>query len=106
MQSATSSTLSHKKKPLCHPRFGLIILNLIFTHRMLGYQVTDSKVELQDNFLKRMSGMIRLYAAIIQLQWPYGNWQEVGKQPGIDRSGSPAPTATAAFVLVSSLLLR
>jgi hypothetical protein len=58
------------------------ILNLIFTHRMLGYQVTDSKVEQQDNFLKRMSGMIRLYAAIIQLQWPYGNRQEVGR-PGL-----------------------
>ncbi|XP_025060780.1 spectrin alpha chain, non-erythrocytic 1 isoform X6 [Alligator sinensis] len=43
--------------------------------RTLGYQVTDSKVEQQDNFLKRMSGMIRLYAAIIQLRWPYGNKQ-------------------------------
>uniref|UniRef100_A0A8C8RUS4 mRNA export factor GLE1 n=1 Tax=Pelusios castaneus TaxID=367368 RepID=A0A8C8RUS4_9SAUR len=43
--------------------------------RMLGYQVKDSKVEQQDNFLKRMSGMIRLYAAIIQLRWPYGNKQ-------------------------------
>ncbi|XP_036116935.1 nucleoporin GLE1 isoform X2 [Molossus molossus] len=45
--------------------------------RMLGYQVKDSKVEQQDNFLKRMSGMIRLYAAIIQLRWPYGTRQEV-----------------------------
>lgn len=44
---------------------------------MLGYQVKDSQVEQQDNFLKRMSGMIRLYAAIIQLRWPYGNRQEV-----------------------------
>ncbi|KAM6169428.1 mRNA export factor GLE1 isoform 2-T2 [Rhynchocyon petersi] len=44
--------------------------------RMLGYQVKDSKVEQQDNFLKRMSGMIRLYAAIIQLRWPYGNRQD------------------------------
>lgn len=43
--------------------------------RILGYQVKDSKVEQQDNFLKRMSGMIRLYAAIIQLRWPYGNKQ-------------------------------
>uniref|UniRef100_A0A8D0HCA2 mRNA export factor GLE1 n=1 Tax=Sphenodon punctatus TaxID=8508 RepID=A0A8D0HCA2_SPHPU len=43
--------------------------------RMLGYQVKDSKVEPQDNFLKRMSGMIRLYAAVIQLQWPSGNKQ-------------------------------
>ncbi|XP_075416805.1 mRNA export factor GLE1 isoform X1 [Tenrec ecaudatus] len=45
--------------------------------RMLGYQVKDSKVEQQDNFLKRMSGMIRLYAAIIQLRWPYGHQQEI-----------------------------
>ncbi|XP_054440261.1 mRNA export factor GLE1 isoform X2 [Pteronotus mesoamericanus] len=45
--------------------------------RMLGYQVKDSKVEQQDNFLKRMSGMIRLYAAIIQLRWPYGPRQQV-----------------------------
>ncbi|XP_075434709.1 mRNA export factor GLE1 [Ascaphus truei] len=43
--------------------------------RLLGYLVQDSKVEQQDNFLKRMSGMIRLYAAIIQLRWPYGTKQ-------------------------------
>ncbi|TRZ13404.1 hypothetical protein HGM15179_013707 [Zosterops borbonicus] len=43
--------------------------------RMLGYEVHDSTVEEQDHFLKRMSGMIRLYAAIIQLWWPYGNKQ-------------------------------
>ncbi|XP_059714112.1 mRNA export factor GLE1-like [Haemorhous mexicanus] len=41
--------------------------------RMLGYEVHDSKVEEPDHFLKRMSGMIRLYAAIIQLRWPHGN---------------------------------
>ncbi|MBN3304568.1 GLE1 protein, partial [Amia calva] len=41
--------------------------------RILGYRVGDSGVEAQDSFLKRMSGMIRLYAAIIQLRWPYGN---------------------------------
>ena len=44
---------------------------------MLGYQVKGSKVEQQDNFLKRMSGMIRFYAAVIQLQWPYGPRQQV-----------------------------
>ncbi|XP_045702304.1 mRNA export factor GLE1 [Phyllostomus hastatus] len=44
--------------------------------RMLGYQVKGSKVEQQDNFLKRMSGMIRFYAAVIQLQWPYGARQQ------------------------------
>ncbi|XP_041270886.1 nucleoporin GLE1-like [Onychostruthus taczanowskii] len=43
--------------------------------KTLGYEVHDSKVEEQDHFLKRMSGMIRLYAAIIQLRWPYGNQQ-------------------------------
>eukprot|EP00075_Anas_platyrhynchos_P037649 XP_027326902.1 nucleoporin GLE1 [Anas platyrhynchos] len=43
--------------------------------RMLGYQFKDSKIEEQDHFLKRMSGLIRLYAAIIQLRWPYGNRQ-------------------------------
>ncbi|XP_051492296.1 mRNA export factor GLE1 [Apus apus] len=47
--------------------------------RMLGYDVEDSKVEEQDHFLKRMSGMICLYAAIIQVQWPHGNKQ--GKHP-------------------------
>ncbi|KAM8934278.1 mRNA export factor GLE1 [Pelodytes ibericus] len=43
--------------------------------RMLGYKVEDSKAEQQDNFLKRMSGMIRLYAAVIQLRWPDGTKQ-------------------------------
>uniref|UniRef100_UPI0037E9A1F7 mRNA export factor GLE1 n=1 Tax=Semicossyphus pulcher TaxID=241346 RepID=UPI0037E9A1F7 len=43
--------------------------------RILGYRVDDSGVEGQDSFLKRMSGMIRLYAAIIQLKWPYGSKQ-------------------------------
>ncbi|XP_056680192.1 mRNA export factor GLE1-like [Monodelphis domestica] len=43
--------------------------------KLLGYQVKDSKVEQQDSFLKRMSGMIRLYAAIIQLRWPYAERQ-------------------------------
>ncbi|NWX19764.1 GLE1 protein, partial [Aegotheles bennettii] len=47
--------------------------------RMLGYEVKDSKMEEQDHFLKRMSGMICLYAAIIQVQWPHGNKQ--GKHP-------------------------
>ena len=36
----------------------------------------DSKVEQQDNFLKHMSGVIHLYATIIQLQWPYGIQKE------------------------------
>lgn len=44
-------------------------------HRLLGYRTTDSGVEGEDSFLKRMSGMIRLYAAIIQARWPYGSKQ-------------------------------
>uniref|UniRef100_UPI00398E9E54 mRNA export factor GLE1 isoform X2 n=1 Tax=Pristiophorus japonicus TaxID=55135 RepID=UPI00398E9E54 len=47
--------------------------------RLLGYRVLDNGVEQQDNFLKRMSGMIRLYAAIILLRWPYGPKQ--GEHP-------------------------
>lgn len=43
--------------------------------RLLGYQVKDSIVEQQDSFLKRMSGMIRLYGAIMQVRWPYGTNQ-------------------------------
>ncbi|XP_077140497.1 mRNA export factor GLE1 isoform X1 [Ranitomeya variabilis] len=42
---------------------------------LMGYQVRDSKLELQGSFLKRMSGMIRLYAAIIQVRWPFGTNQ-------------------------------
>nr|KAF6484656.1 GLE1 RNA export mediator [Rousettus aegyptiacus] len=68
----------HKKCPYSVPfypafREGMALEDY---QRMLGYQVKDSKVEQQDNFLKRMSGMIRLYAAIIQLRWPYGSRQE------------------------------
>lgn len=44
-------------------------------HRLLGYRVDDSGVEGEDSFLKRMSGMIRLYAAIIQIRWPYSSKQ-------------------------------
>ncbi|XP_028312978.1 nucleoporin GLE1-like isoform X2 [Gouania willdenowi] len=43
---------------------------------ILGYHVDESGVENQDQFLKRMSGMIRLYAAIVQLRWPFGSKQE------------------------------
>ncbi|XP_078406271.1 mRNA export factor GLE1 [Cetorhinus maximus] len=43
--------------------------------RLLGYRVLDNGVEQQDNFLKRMSGMVRLYAAIIVLRWPYRSKQ-------------------------------
>lgn len=49
--------------------------------RILGYRVDDSGVEGQDSFLKRMSGMIRLYAAIIQLKWPYSSKQGVKTVP-------------------------
>uniref|UniRef100_A0A1A7WJJ9 mRNA export factor GLE1 n=1 Tax=Iconisemion striatum TaxID=60296 RepID=A0A1A7WJJ9_9TELE len=43
--------------------------------RILGYRVNESEVEGQDSFLRRMSGMIRFYAAVIQLRWPYGSKQ-------------------------------
>ncbi|ELW61995.1 Nucleoporin GLE1 [Tupaia chinensis] len=67
----------HKKCPYSVPFYPAFKEGMALEdyQRMLGYQVKDSKVEQQDNFLKRMSGMIRLYAAIIQLQWPYGSRQ-------------------------------
>ena len=43
---------------------------------MLGYQVMDSKVEQEYNFLKPIFGMISFYAATSQLQWPYRYQQE------------------------------
>ncbi|XP_064420438.1 mRNA export factor GLE1 [Latimeria chalumnae] len=69
----------HKKCPYAVPFYPALKegTSLEEYQRMLGYRVQDSGVEQQDNFLKRMSGMIRLYAAIIQLRWPYGNKQGV-----------------------------
>lgn len=46
--------------------------------RILGYRVDSCGVEDQNSFLKRMSGMIRLYAAIIQQKWPFGS------KPGVN----------------------
>ncbi|XP_034396450.1 nucleoporin GLE1 [Cyclopterus lumpus] len=67
----------HKKCPYAVPHYppmkdGTTVDDY---QRILGYRVDDSGVEGQDSFLKRMSGMIRLYAAIIQLRWPYGSKQ-------------------------------
>uniref|UniRef100_UPI00358DDB86 mRNA export factor GLE1 isoform X2 n=1 Tax=Myxine glutinosa TaxID=7769 RepID=UPI00358DDB86 len=38
--------------------------------RILGYKYSDDVLEKQDNFLKRMSGMMRLYAAILVARPP------------------------------------
>nr|XP_060613180.1 mRNA export factor GLE1 isoform X1 [Anolis sagrei ordinatus] len=69
----------HKKCPYAVPFYPAMKegTSLEEYQRILGYQVKDSNVEPQDNFLKRMSGMIRLYAAILQLQWPYRDRQGV-----------------------------
>ncbi|NWR78668.1 GLE1 protein, partial [Centropus unirufus] len=67
----------HKKCPYAVPFYPALKKGTSMEEyqRMLGYQVIDSKVEEQDRFLKRMSGLIRLYAALIQVRWPYGNKQ-------------------------------
>lgn len=67
----------HKKCPYAVPHYppmkeGTSVEDY---QRVLGYRVDDSGVEGQDSFLKRMSGMIRLYAALIQLRWPYSSKQ-------------------------------
>ncbi|XP_034018954.1 nucleoporin GLE1-like [Thalassophryne amazonica] len=46
--------------------------------RVLGYRVDDSGVEAHGIFLNRMTGMIRLYAGIIQLKWPDSSKQVLG----------------------------
>ncbi|XP_030902272.2 mRNA export factor GLE1 [Melopsittacus undulatus] len=67
----------HKKCPYAVPFYPALKegTSMEEYQKMLGYQVNDSKVEEQDRFLKRMSGLICLYAAIIQVQWPHGNKQ-------------------------------
>ncbi|KAG7278003.1 hypothetical protein CRUP_020319 [Coryphaenoides rupestris] len=64
----------HKKCPYAVPHYPPMAegTSLEDYQRILGYRVDDCGVEGQDSFMKRMSGMIRLYAAVIQLRWPYG----------------------------------
>ncbi|XP_037536094.1 nucleoporin GLE1 [Nematolebias whitei] len=64
----------HKKCPYAVPHYPPMKdgTSVEEYQKILGYRVDDSGVEGQDSFLKRMSGMIRLYAALIQLRWPYG----------------------------------
>lgn len=69
--------LERKKESNVMRDCAVLLLTHLLLHRILGYRVEDSGVEAQDSFLKRMSGMIRLYAAIIQLRWPYNNKQGV-----------------------------
>ncbi|KAM9476183.1 mRNA export factor GLE1 isoform 2-T2 [Clarias gariepinus] len=70
----------HKKCPYAVPYYPPMkdSMSIEEYQQILGYRVDESGVEGQDSFLKRMSGMIRLYAAIIQLRWPYINKQGPG----------------------------
>ncbi|XP_044161845.1 nucleoporin GLE1 [Bufo gargarizans] len=67
----------HKKCPYTVPLYPPFKkgTSLMDYQRLMGYQVKDSIVEQQDSFLKRMSGMVRLYAAVMQVRWPYGTSQ-------------------------------
>ncbi|KAM9465031.1 mRNA export factor GLE1 isoform 1-T1 [Salvelinus alpinus] len=67
----------HKKCPYAVPHYPPMKdgTSVEEYQKILGYRVEDGGVEAQDSFLKRMSGMIRLYAAIIQLRWPNGSKQ-------------------------------
>ncbi|XP_060928186.1 mRNA export factor GLE1-like [Limanda limanda] len=67
----------HKKCPYAVPHYPPMKdgTSVEEYQKILGYRVDDSGIEGQDSFLKRMSGMIRLYAAVIQLRWPYGSKQ-------------------------------
>ncbi|XP_068617180.1 mRNA export factor GLE1 isoform X2 [Brachionichthys hirsutus] len=67
----------HKKCPYAIPHYPPMKegTSVEEYQRILGYRVDGSGVEGQDSFLKRMSGMIRLYAAVIQQRWPHGSKQ-------------------------------
>ncbi|XP_054630922.1 mRNA export factor GLE1 [Dunckerocampus dactyliophorus] len=67
----------HKKCPYTVPHYPRMKdgTSVEEYQRILGFRVDDSGVEGQDSFLKRMSGMIRLYAAVIQLRWPFDSKQ-------------------------------
>ncbi|KAL0979553.1 hypothetical protein UPYG_G00186480 [Umbra pygmaea] len=67
----------HKKCPYAVPHYPPMKdgTSVEEYQKILGYRVEDGVVEAQDSFLKRMSGMIRLYAAVIQLRWPNGSKQ-------------------------------
>ncbi|XP_061881102.1 mRNA export factor GLE1-like isoform X2 [Entelurus aequoreus] len=67
----------HKKCPYAVPHYPMMKegMSVEEYQRILGYRVDDSGVEGQDSFLKSMSGMIRFYAAVIQLRWPFDSKQ-------------------------------
>ncbi|XP_057688055.1 mRNA export factor GLE1 [Corythoichthys intestinalis] len=69
----------HKKCPYAVPHYPQMKHGTTVDEyqRILGYRVDDAGVEGQDCFLKRMSGMIRFYAAIIQQRWPFDSKQGV-----------------------------
>lgn len=71
----------------------------------LGYNVVDNVLEQQDKFLERMSGIVRLYAAVVQSQLPSGN--ELSHPHGIEcgwrwlaciLSTDPLPDITATVI--------
>jgi nucleoporin GLE1 len=87
----------------------IIILLLFFfrAQRSLGYKVAeDGTVETQDKFLRRMSGLMRLYAAIMVTTPPQGAntphphgllyaWRWLARVMNLDPN--PDITATAIY---------
>lgn len=79
-----------------------MILNLLYD-RLLGFKVGgDGQVEGEDNYLKRMSGIVRLYAAILQTSsdphpHPHGlehGWAWLARILNME----PHPTLTATAI--------
>jgi nucleoporin GLE1 len=48
----------------------IVPLIMAIAYRTLGYKFTDDKIEKQDDFLNRMSGLMRLFATICLTQLP------------------------------------
>lgn len=86
---------------------------------ILGYKVSDDgKAESEDDFLKRMSGVVRLYAAIIQTQvaifgagvsHPHGlerGWMWLARVLNTDPHPSITATALGEFLEVCGYVLQ
>ena len=82
------------------------------TGRLLGYKVNrDGEVEGEDSYLRRMSGIVRLYAAIIQTPTkprphPHGlehGWAWLARV--LNMEPHPSLTATALYDLLEVWLM-
>jgi nucleoporin GLE1 len=81
---------------------------LLYSHRALGYKYDDGAVEKQGLFLKRMSGIMRLYTSIMVSVPPPKGHHSAGSPYGVEHAWTwlsrtmnmePQPDITATMAL-------